>query len=349
MKAEMAKGEPALVFSFGVLLHFCLYGVTPSELTTSPPRPRAEYKDYVSLMQQCLAVDPAKRPTIFAVLHDPFFNMLIIPQRKSLAPYKIIKETYAIGSRTYTIAEKKGSKKRYNMISFRQDQLTEREKGEMEHKTMSMRVLVGCKNVLKLYESFSCEGKVYLVFEDFQTDLDSFLSERVNSKRYLTPTEQRSIAYQLIVAINETHTHNLIHRNVTPTSIFIREDAKSHQSLRVKLAGFELAKLMPEIETGQSAILTTFHSYLAPEAAKPTNPITQMMDIFSYGLVVFYVLYGREVPYVTKSSEPVPVPSFPFDQELVPLIERCFAALPQDRPTAAELVAHPIFDAFHHP
>jgi tetratricopeptide (TPR) repeat protein/tRNA A-37 threonylcarbamoyl transferase component Bud32 len=166
----------------------------------------------------------------------------------------------------------------------------------------------------------------------------------------LRPAEALEIAMQIVRALKEAHRHDIVHRDLKPANIMLvgalpsvrREPLDPDQPMVVKLLDFGLAKVTTEPRistfgssiaatrasiTGEGAILGTF-KYMAPEQLEGLAA-TAAADIWALGCVLHEMLTGRDVRTRTAVKP----------GRLNRLLDRCLAASPADRPSAADVAS----------
>jgi len=160
-------------------------------------------------------------------------------------------------------------------------------------------------------------------------------------------TDARSLAHQLLSAVNHLHQKRYVHRDVKPENALLSDDAGE---LRLKLADFNSAKRIGD-HAGATAMLSVRGTrlYAAPEIHSGTW--SERVDIWGCGLCVFVMLAGR-LPFIPGSDESQRlltlglVPPMDFAQApgfMGNLVRQCLEPDPWSRPPAMELLAHPVF------
>jgi serine/threonine protein kinase len=111
-----------------------------------------------------------------------------------------------------------------------------------------------------------------------------------------SPFEALSIALQVGYALSQIHALGIVHRDVKPDNLMMREDGS------VALIDFGVAKHATQnLEHTQQGEIVGSPYYLSPEQAggKPVSPAS---DIYSLG-VIFYEMVTGKRPYVADSME----------------------------------------------
>ena len=141
---------------------------------------------------------------------------------------------------------------------------------------------------------------------------------------------------QMAGALGALHEVGVLHRDVKPGNVLLREDGS------VAFIDFGLARqlgLESDI-TATGAIFGTPH-YMSPEQGHG-KPLDERSDLYSLGVVLYEMLTG-EKPYVAETPLAViychanaPIPSLPRRLAHVqPLLDALLAKEPAERPSAA--------------
>lgn len=150
-------------------------------------------------------------------------------------------------------------------------------------------------NILTVYEIGETDGHNYIVTEFIKGET---LRDRMNSGP-ISLTDALKIALQIAAALGAAHEAGIIHRDVKPENIIVRDDGL------VKVLDFGLAKLTEQrFETSDSDEATRLQfntqpglvmgtvGYMSPEQARG-KPIDARSDIFSLGIVMYELFTGK--------------------------------------------------------
>lgn len=141
-------------------------------------------------------------------------------------------------------------------------------------------------NIVEMYDVGEDDGKYYIVMEyvDGKT-----LKSLVKKRGALTLPEVMDIMTQLTSAISCAHDSNIIHRDIKPQNVLIKEDGI------VKITDFGIAMALNSNELTQTnSVMGSVH-YLPPEQANGRGA-TFKSDIYSLGIVMYELLTG-EIPF----------------------------------------------------
>ncbi|MEK6239266.1 MAG: serine/threonine protein kinase [Planctomycetales bacterium] len=170
------------------------------------------------------------------------------------------------------------------------------------------------------------------------------LSQLVKQHGPLPPGRAVHFLRQTCSALQEAHSHGLIHRDVKPDNIFAAERGGMHDV--AKLLDFGLVKEETTQQRGDDgAEENSFLGsplYMAPEQATAFHSVDARTDVYALGATAFFLLTGRP-PFMADNAmgviiahacDPVVPPSeyhadVPADLEQV--ILQCLAKKPEDR------------------
>ncbi|XP_012589554.1 PREDICTED: receptor-interacting serine/threonine-protein kinase 3 [Condylura cristata] len=153
---------------------------------------------------------------------------------------------------------------------------------------------------------------------------------------------------ELVLGMCYLHSQNpvLLHKDLKPSNVLMDSE------LHAKVADFGLSTFMggSQSEAGSGEAGGT-PAYLAPELLADINQrATQASDVYSFGILMWAVLAGREADIVSQTSAvresvckrqmtppltelPRPSPERPGLEGLTELMQRCWKHEPRDRPT----------------
>ena len=145
-------------------------------------------------------------------------------------------------------------------------------------------------NVVDIYDVGESDGLHYIVMEYIR---GRTLKQLIKQRGSLDTQEALGIMKQLTSAIVAAHENHIIHRDIKPQNVLIKDDGTA------KLTDFGIAVANDSVQlTYNNAVMGSAH-YLAPETAQGKEP-NPKIDIYSLG-IVFYELLTGEVPFRGKS------------------------------------------------
>ncbi|WP_167955307.1 protein kinase domain-containing protein [Anaerosporobacter faecicola] len=131
-------------------------------------------------------------------------------------------------------------------------------------------------------------GYYILIRMELLTCLNDYIAQNNVSTRMLL-----TLAKDVCKALQICQRRNIIHRDIKPANIFVSDDGD------FKLGDFGIARQLEGMESGLSIKGT--YSYMAPEVYMG-NPYDERADIYSLGMVLYYFLNKKHVPFTDPSS-----------------------------------------------
>ncbi len=192
-------------------------------------------------------------------------------------------------------------------------------------------------NIARIFDIGVADDHLYLAMEFFPGgDLRSRMRER------LDPRQALGYVRQMAAALGALHEVGVLHRDVKPGNLLLREDGSA------AFIDFGLARQL-SLESDITGIGTIFGTphYMSPEQGHG-SPLDVRSDLYSLGVVLFEMLTGGK-PYIAETPLAViymhansPVPCLPQNlAHLQPLLDGLLAKKPADRlPSAAAIVAN---------
>ena len=188
-------------------------------------------------------------------------------------------------------------------------------------------------NIVPIHRADDIDGTVFFVmgFVDGPS-----LAQLLRESGPLTPRTALSFLYDVADALRYAHGAGVIHRDIKAENILI--DRGSSRALVTDFGIARVAEAAPLTATG--TVLGTVH-YMSPEQVAG-DAVDPRSDVYSLGVVAFYVLAGRFpfdsptasavlVAHVTKEAPSLGnvAPSVP--RNLARLVDRCLAKDPDSR------------------
>lgn len=196
------------------------------------------------------------------------------------------------------------------------------------------------------------DGRPYVVMELLHgVSMDAYLRKRVR----LGAIEAAKILDEMLAALGAAHRGGVIHRDLKPGNVFLKEEAEGAHS--VKLLDFGIAKVTQSQTV--SALTMSGHILGTPEYMSPEQirgeKVEPTADLYAVGVIAFQMLTGRR-PFIgeqmkvlfaqVEEEPPKPsrlAPEVPLELERIVL--RLLAKRPSQRFQSAEEVRREL-DAF---
>lgn len=146
-------------------------------------------------------------------------------------------------------------------------------------------------NIVEIYDVGEDEGNFYIVMEFIE---GKTLKQLIKKRGVLSLPETMDIMLQLLDALASAHDSYIIHRDIKPQNIMIKESGL------VKITDFGIAMALNSAQLTQTnSVMGSVH-YLPPEQASGKGS-TIRSDIYSLGILMFEMLTGK-VPFRGDSA-----------------------------------------------
>jgi serine/threonine protein kinase/CheY-like chemotaxis protein len=156
---------------------------------------------------------------------------------------------------------------------------------------------IACLNhdgIIGVYDfGISANRQPYLVMELFQS---TTLRDILEAEQRLALPRFCAIFSEICSAMQFAHSHNIIHCDIKPANILIKE---SDGEIHIKLADFGLAKATTSdaklsMESTGSIFVTGTPAFMSPEQCRGQE-VTPLSDIYSLGCVMSEALTGEKL------------------------------------------------------
>ena len=205
-------------------------------------------------------------------------------------------------------------------------------------------------NVVQVFDAGEEDGRPFIVMEYVP---GVTLSDELRRAGTLAPAVAVDLALQACAGLEHAHEAGLVHRDVKPGNLLLREDGA------LKIADFGIARAVEATQLTQVGSVLGTAAYLSPEQAAG-EPVTAAADIYGLGVVLYELLTGR-TPFVFESlgelvakqrETPItPVRELEPDvpEALEASVMKCLARNPDYRPASAAELAHELAAASPEP
>ncbi|MEU6508887.1 serine/threonine-protein kinase [Streptomyces sp. NPDC046942] len=163
------------------------------------------------------------------------------------------------------------------------------------------------------------------------------LSEHVKRNGPMPAAQLRRLMAGLAEALRDIHRVGVVHRDLKPSNVLLAEDGP-------KVIDFGISRPKDsELRTETGKLIGT-PPFMAPEQFRRPREVGPAADIFALGSVLVHAATGRgpfdsDSPYVVAYQVVHDEPDLTgVPESLAPLVLRCLAKEPEDRPTPDELM-----------
>ncbi len=119
------------------------------------------------------------------------------------------------------------------------------------------------------------------------------LAALIRRRGHLPPGEVHEIFVQLCHALSAAHSAGVVHRDLKPENIFLARSRLVGAPSTVKVLDFGIAKIVAELQTGETRGALGTPLWMAPEQTDGGNGIAPTTDVWALGLLAFRLLTGR--------------------------------------------------------
>jgi len=145
-------------------------------------------------------------------------------------------------------------------------------------------------NIVQVHDFGIYEGVTYMVMEyvQGQTLKDRLTALRIKGER-LSASEVLALTNELASALDHAHANGLVHRDVKPANILLREAAVGSEAI---LTDFGIAKILEGVQFTETGLSMGTPDYMSPEQASG-DAVTPQTDVYALGIVVFEMLTNQ--------------------------------------------------------
>jgi serine/threonine-protein kinase len=158
-------------------------------------------------------------------------------------------------------------------------------------------------NIVPVFEVGDCDGQAYFSMKY----VEGTTLARLVANGPLPGREAAQVVATIARAVHHAHQHGILHRDLKPANILVARDSwlvdREESSIRatsheprttIMVTDFGLAKrVVGGASLTQTGAIVGTPSYMAPEQAFGTGPLTATSDVYSLGAILYELLTGR--------------------------------------------------------
>ncbi|MEU8529653.1 serine/threonine-protein kinase [Streptomyces sp. NPDC048629] len=164
------------------------------------------------------------------------------------------------------------------------------------------------------------------------------LAEQVKRSGPLSPAELRRLTAGLAEALRDIHRAGVVHRDLKPGNVLLTDSGP-------KVIDFGISRPSDSDVRTETGKLIGSPPFMAPEQFQRPREVGPAADVFALGSVLVHAATGTgpfdsDSPYIVAYQvvhDEADLTGVP--EELAPLVARCLAKEPSDRPTPDEIMA----------
>ncbi|MFJ9324068.1 protein kinase domain-containing protein [Streptomyces globisporus] len=164
------------------------------------------------------------------------------------------------------------------------------------------------------------------------------LAEQVKRNGPMAPAALRRLTAGLAEALRDIHRAGVIHRDLKPSNVLLTDGGP-------KVIDFGISRPYDSDLRTETGKLIGSPPYMAPEQFQRPREVGPPADVFALGAVIVHAATGRgpfdsDSPYIVAYQVVHDQPDLGgVPEELAPLVARCLAKDPAERPTPDEVMA----------
>ncbi|MFJ9111557.1 PQQ-binding-like beta-propeller repeat protein [Streptomyces sp. NPDC102283] len=163
------------------------------------------------------------------------------------------------------------------------------------------------------------------------------LAEQVRRSGPMAPAELRRLTAGLAEALRDIHRAGVIHRDLKPSNVLLTDGGP-------KVIDFGISRPYDSDLRTETGKLIGSPPYMAPEQFQRPREVGPPVDVFALGAVIVHAATGRgpfdsDSPYIVAYQVVHDQPDLGgVPEDLAPLVARCLAKDPAERPTPGEVM-----------
>ena len=197
-------------------------------------------------------------------------------------------------------------------------------------------------NIIRYFNYKISTNKLLILMEDIGSDSKT-LEEFIDESGRLPNETIVSIFTQLVSAIKYLHDRKIVHRNICPDNIYIKE-TNTNQYM-IKIGGFTSSKALEYTKEMMKTYNYENIQYMAPEIQDGLESYTNSVDIWSLGCILYelctnkHCFMFKQKNYLQLAySSDKPNISLGRPTWLRELIKQMLSIMPNKRPTTNQIL-----------
>jgi serine/threonine protein kinase len=190
------------------------------------------------------------------------------------------------------------------------------------------------KNLAKMLDSFMNGKKIVIVYE--------YIDNAITLHKYRPNTALQilDVFYQLCDGLSVLHQNGIIHIDLKPQNVMMKGDIPI--IIDYDMSCLNLEEVQERLKCKNMRGIRGTPNYIPPEIWKKEGTFNSATDIYSLGVIFYFVASGKKLPYrdaksMEETKEKVihtsPIPLYTGNEELNALVMKMISKDKDSRPT----------------
>lgn len=275
-------------------------------------------------------------PTEIQRIADLLVKRKVDPEQQIIGSYRLVQEIetnhdYRVYEAQHTRIESRRARvKRYQATGYTSRQELTEAARRFQRDIDALSQIENHPNIVRAFDFMAdadTDDTYWLLLEWVEGQT---VRDRLNAAEPIDFEHQLDILRPLTSALAACHKHGILHRNITPESVYLADDGA------VKLGDFDFARVSSAGRTiSKTGVPLTVNKYLAQELRGGFRAADERSDLYALG-AIWYDMAVREpadFPIIPANIDDTTIPSDAKD-----MLRSLLAPQPQKRPTSAEEV-----------
>jgi len=153
------------------------------------------------------------------------------------------------------------------------------------------------------------------------------LGQYLNTNLPISTEEKEEFVLDIVEGLDICHAYDIVHGNLKPSNILLDE------YYRALLSDFNMGHMSPEVPSSIQ------RHWLAPELLNHSAPFTKASDIYSLGLVIYFI-FNDGIRYDVDHAECIDYIEKDWPENIRTILLHCLKENPKDRWTVKEIMNH---------
>jgi tRNA A-37 threonylcarbamoyl transferase component Bud32 len=274
--------------------------------------------------------------TMREAIKDKLVTIKVDPQRKIVGSFRLLRELEPgehyrqYEAQHVLLGMRRARVKSYRVTDYESQEDIEEGLQRFVRDIEALDQLRGHTHIVQAYDFLpdpATDDTYWLMLEWIE---GGTLHDQLEDGTALTFAEQIRILRSLTRALDACHQRGIIHRNLTPASVYLADDHT------VKLGDFDFARVPAIAQTiSKTGVPLASNRYTAPELVRNPRDADSRADLYGLGAIWYDMLFcpATEEPILPTKIKQASIPA-----DALEFLRSLLSARPDDRPTSVHEV-----------